>query len=207
MRAAARRARDESVAPAQPRPSDRGFAATARARNAPTAAHGDLRLLLPDGTTLLHLREAQARVLDGCSEDDPAVVFAWDTAALTALAAYLSAPGGAPDLPTFVPGPLAGPVTAAVVRRWIIGYAAQLQDGPQAHMAEAIIAPLTLQHFSGVQHKIAGLCYDPAMIAYAASPNAVLPLARVLIVADGQRPARTITANVKLSAFGVPVFV
>jgi hypothetical protein len=206
MRAAARRARDESVAPAAPRQTDSGFAATARARIAPTAAAGDLRLLLPDGTTLLHLSEAQARVLGGCSADDPAVVFAWDSAALIALAAYLSAPGGV--MPMFVPGPLDGPVTAATVRRWIIEYAAYIPAGLQAHMAEAIIAPLTLQHSYNVHGKIVCLCYDPAMRAYAASPGAILPLATVLFVADGQRPVRSVNASVPPPpAYGVPTFV
>jgi hypothetical protein len=68
MRSAARRAREESVAPAAPRPSDRGSAATARPPTPPTAidVDGDL----PDRTTLLQLSEAQASVLDACSEDD-----------------------------------------------------------------------------------------------------------------------------------------
>jgi hypothetical protein len=135
-------------------------------------------------------------VLDACSEDDPAVVFAWDFAALTALAAYLSAPGGVPAMPTFVPGPSAGPVTTVTVRRWIIEYAARIPAGTQAHMAETIIAPLTLQQYSSVYGKIVFLCCDPAMRAYAASPGAVLPLATMLFVADGQRPVRSVNASV-----------
>jgi hypothetical protein len=99
-------------------------------------------------------------------------------------------------------------VTAAVVRHWIIAYAARIPVGTQAHMAETVIAPLTLQHFSSVKDKIVFLCFDPAMRAYAASPNAVLPLATVLFVADGQRPARAVTANIPPPpAFGVPAFV
>jgi hypothetical protein len=95
-----------------------------------------------------------------------------------------------------------------MARRWIIEYAAQIPTGPQAHMAEAIIAPLTLQNSFTVHVKIACLCYDPGLRAYAASPRAVLPLATVLFVADGRRPARAVTANVPPPpAYGIPAFV
>jgi hypothetical protein len=181
----------------------------AQLRTIPTAADGDLRLLLPDGTTLLHLSEAQARVLDACTEDDPAIVFAWDPAALTALAAYLNAPDSACATPAFVPrgGSVTAPVTAALVQRWIIDYVAQIPAGTQTHIADTIIAPLTLQDFGSVQSKIAGLCFHPGMVAYAGQPNAVLPLAKVLFVADGQRPARTVMANFVQASWGAPAFM
>jgi hypothetical protein len=193
-RAAARRARDESVAPA-----------TARPRTTPTGAGGDFRLLLPE--TLLHLSEAQARLLDKCNKDGFAVVFAWDPAALTALAAYLSAPGAAPIItPAFALAPGA-PVTASMLRRWIVAYAARIQSATHAQMAESIIAPLTAQDCLCVKSKIAHLGTDPGMMAYAASPNAVMPLATVLLVARSRRPVRAVTANVEHAAWGVPVFV
>jgi hypothetical protein len=179
-----------------------------RPRTTPTdAANGDLRILLPDGMTLMHLSEAQARVLAGCSDNSPALVFAWNPAALTAFAEYLSAPGAAPAMPEFVPGPLAGPVSAATVRRLIIDYAAQIPAGTQVHMADAIVAPLTAQTCFSVFGKITLLGFAPAMLAYAAWPNAVLPLATVLVVTDGQRPVRAAATNGPHAAWGAPLFV
>jgi hypothetical protein len=74
-------------------------------------------------------------------------------------------------------------------------------------VAESIIAPLTAQDCVRVKSKIAHLGTDPAMFAYASSPNAVVPLATVLLVSRSRRPVRAVTANVEHAAWGVPVFV
>ena len=49
-----------------------------------------MSLLAPDGAKLLDLTRAQRRVLDRCSENGPAIVFAWNADAVDTAAADLA---------------------------------------------------------------------------------------------------------------------
>ena len=162
-------------------------------------------LAASDGRRITTLTETQRRVLDKCSDDDPAVVFDWSESALTALAAHFGAFVAA--RPPWMAAP-AGVATPEWVKNQLLIHVTAIAAGARPLQGRCIIAPLSLQEYSEVISRITYLCTEPNIVAAYAAHAGWQPIARVLFVADGCRPALAVNANVAVApAYGCQAFV
>lgn len=181
--------------PTEPQRKRRSTSVTQR-----TSAGNGVAVQLPDGRTLL-VKHAPADLLDACTEDDPALVFAWRDSAVAAVLPHLAA---------YVPRPLWFPAghTTDALRDSIVHHVCTIATAIMQSHGAAIVAPLTLPQFAEVIGILHHLCTDPAMVAaYAAAAPRIGPLAVMYLVHDASRPAKAAAANVaRTPPHGVQAF-
>ena len=106
----------------------------------------------------------------------------WDADVCNAAVAFANA--AFTPLPPWMP--LAYPITVAQVQHHIVQYLSQFAGG---FVSPALLAPNNLQQYGQVQQAIGYLMLNPFVQAISGGPGR-FPLARIFVMADGQRQTR-----------------